>query len=302
MAVFKNVVIYRIGADWRAPSISDLEESMALHPFKACGPTDSVSSGWVPPRGEDNGALVESVAGQLIFKLAVERKSVPASAVKAALDEKCKEIEASTGRKPGKKEKKELKEEIALTLMPRAFSKRSSHVAWLDAKNRTLVIAAGSFKASDQVVGQIVELMAEVGAIIPLAPIQTETSPTSSMATWLVEQESPANFDIDDSLELRSENKEVVRYSKHTLELPEIVQHIQQGKHPVQLAMTWNKQVSFVFTAALILKKITILDTSDIAGQEEGFDADIAIEAGTLSKLIPDLIDALGGEVEQATE
>ena len=57
------------------------------------------------------------------------------------------QIEAEQGRKPGRKEKSEIKDEIVLTFLPRAFSKRSSHVIWLDLEKRSLVIAASSMKS-----------------------------------------------------------------------------------------------------------------------------------------------------------
>ena len=51
-----------------------------------------------------------------------------------------------------------------------------------------------------------------------------------------------------------------MRYARHTLDIDEVAEHIQQGKLPTQLAMTWNGRVSFVLTEALALKKIKLLD------------------------------------------
>ena len=48
------------------------------------------------------------------------------------------------------------------------------------------------------------------------------------------------------------------------------------------------------------LKKITFLDVvfeATSAEKDEGFDADVAIATGELRKLLPELMDALGGEV-----
>ncbi len=61
--------------------------------------------------------------------------------------------------------------------------------------------------------------------------------------------------------------------------------------------MTWDDRVSFVLADSLQIKKIAFTDTVlDQAGDEGGFDTDVAIATGELSKLIPDLIEALGGE------
>ena len=96
--MLKNIVMYRIGGGWSAPAVDLLDEELQRLAFKPCTPTQTQSAGWVPPRGEKYGALVESVGGQLILKLAVERRSVPGPAVRAEVEARCKQIEEERGR------------------------------------------------------------------------------------------------------------------------------------------------------------------------------------------------------------
>ena len=299
MPLFKNIVVYRIGPDWTPPLFDRLEAELQRLAFRPCELTQERSAGWVPPRGKDNGVMVESIAGQWILKLAVERKSVPAGAVRAELEARCKAIEAERGRKPGRKEKAEIKDEIVLTLLPRAFSKRSSHILWLDLEQRSLVIAAGSMKAAEPVIKQLVDVMADLGHVLPLAPISTSLAPATAMAGWLTAKEAPLGFSIDRDLELKKagEEKSVVRYARHSLELDEIGQHIQEGKLPTQLALTWNDKVSFVLTEHLAIRKIDIRGVESAPKGEDGFDADAAIATAELSSLLPQLLASLGGEL-----
>jgi recombination associated protein RdgC len=299
MPLFKNIVVYRIGAGWTPPPMELLEAELQRLGFQPCTPTQERSSGWVPPRGEEHGPMVESVAGQWILKLAVERKSVPAGAVRAELEARCKAIEAERGRKPGRKEKSEIKDEIVLTFLPRAFSKKSSHMLWLDVANRAVVVAAGSVKAAEPVIKQLVDVMADLKHVLPLAPLSTSVAPATAMAEWLATRQAPEGFTIDRDLELRNsgEDKSVVRYARHSLELDEIGQHIEQGKLPVHLALTWNERVSFVLTEQLAIRKIDIRGAEDAPKGEDGFDADAAIATGELSGLLPQLLASLGGEV-----
>ncbi|WP_159880956.1 recombination-associated protein RdgC, partial [Raoultella sp. 18111] len=60
----------------------------------------------------------------------------------------------------------------------------------------------------------------------------------------------------------------------------------------------WVDLVAFVLPEGLQIKKVSFLDTVfEGRGQDDsGFDTDVAIATGELSKLIPDLIEALGGE------
>ena len=120
------------------------------------------------------------------------------------------------------------------------------------------------------------------------------------MAHWLVSQEAPTGFSVDRECELKSadESKSVVRYGRHPLDIAEVKQHIEHGKLPTRLALTWDDRVSFVLTEGLQIRKIALLDAV-MEGQSQddgGFDADVAIATGELSRLIPDLIEALGGE------
>jgi recombination associated protein RdgC len=122
------------------------------------------------------------------------------------------------------------------------------------------------------------------------------------MASWLISQEPPAAFSVDRECELKAadESKSVVRYVRHPLDTDEVKQHVESGKLPTRLALTWEGRVSFALTEALQLKKIAFLDVVFEAmstEKDEGFDADVAIATGELRKLLPDLLEALGGEV-----
>lgn len=132
--------------------------------------------------------------------------------------------------------------------------------------------------------------------------INTQTSPQAAMSHWLKEQEPPVGFTVDRECELKSasEEKAVVRYARHPLDIEEVQAHIDAGKLPTKLALTWDDRVSFMLTEGLQLKKVTFLDTvfEGTKADDGGFDTDVAIATGELVKLIPDLIEALGGEAE----
>lgn len=299
--MFNNLLIYRI-AQWQPPALAEIEGRLDGSRFVECGAAQMESTGWVEPRGEAHGALVETIGGQTVLKLCVERKAVPASAVKAELKTRLDRIEQESGRRPKGKRAKELKEEIVHELLPRAFPKRATTHVWLAPRLQLVVVGAASQKKADSIVSQLVELL---GGGIVLAPLQTQLSPATAMSEWLAAQQAPAGFSIDRECELKQPDSEkaTVKYLRHTLELDEVGEHIKQGKQPTQLAMTWHSRVSFVLTDALAVKKLKLLDVVlEGAGatdkpQDNGFDADVAISTGELAQMIPDLIAALGGEL-----
>jgi recombination associated protein RdgC len=299
--LFKNLIVYRIGPGWAANS-AELEAGLEKMVFVECGATQPVSAGWAPPRGVAHAPLLESVGGQWLMKLVVEQRVVPSAVVKRRVDERAAQIEQATGRKPGKKQQKELKEEVLLDLLPQAFTKQAAIRVWLNPKDRLLMIDASSPAKADDVVTHLVK--AADG--LALTPLHTAQSPAAAMSEWLTTGEPPAGFSVDRECELKSpdETKSAVRYARHALDIDEVRQHIAGGKVPTQLALTWQGRVSLLLTESMQVKKIAFLEGvfeggASGAGKpkaDEAFEADAAIATGELGKLLPDLIDALGGE------
>ena len=293
--MFKSAMIYRIAEAWSA-DIQQLNDALAKQIFSPCGETQEKSVGWVPPRGEDNGLMVESVGGQWVMRLMIQTKMLPSSVLNDRLNEKMATIERNEGRAPGKKEKQELKDECKLDLLPMAFTKQGGLWVWVDPLKRLLVLDTTSQARADE----LVTLLVEASPGFAVALLDTQASPQGAMAAWLHSHEAPAGFSIDRGCELKSadESKAVVKYGRHPLDINEIREHIDQGKLPTKLAMTYDDRISFVLTEGLQLKKIAMLDVvreSQSQG-DAGFDADVAIATGELSNLIPALVNALGGE------
>ena len=294
------MIVYRVGPEWAA-TVAQIEAGLDGARFVECGATQEKSVGWCEPRGQDHGPLVESVGGQLILKLMIETRALPGSVVTRKAKERVAQIEASTGRKPGKKEMRDLKDDIRLQLLPQAFTKQAAVGVWIDPKAALLVIDASSQSRADEVVTLLVQSLDGFAAAL----LDSKLSPTTAMADWLITQEAPSGFSIDRECELKAadESKAVVRYARHPLDNDEVRQHVQGGKLPTRLALTWNNRVSFVLTEGLQIKKLAFLDVvmdGASTGKDDGFDADVAIATGELCKLLPDLIDALGGEMETA--
>lgn len=293
-------MIYRLVSGWPAAS-APLEEVLQQALFVECGASQEKSVGWVEPRGHAHGPLVEVVGGQWLLKLMMEVKVVPGSVVKRKVQDQLDNIEATTGRKPGKKEKREISEDARLALLPMAFSKQSSVQVWVDPAAKLLMTDAGSQAKADEVMTWLIK--AVDGLVVQL--VNTQTSPAAAMSAWLSTKEAPPDFSVDRECELKAadESRAVVRYTRHALDTDEVSQHIAMGKVPTRLALTWSDRVSFVLTEALQLKKIAFLESvfegaaaSPGDGKDDNFDADVAIATGELRKLIPDLLEALGGE------
>ncbi len=298
--MFKNVMAYRIGPNWVATA-SEVENALASARFTECSPGQDKSVGWTEPRGVAHGPLLESVGGQWIAKLLIETKAVPSSVVKRKAELQAKDIEEKTGRKPGKKEQREMREDILHSLLPQAFAKQGAVMVWLSPKDRLLVIDAASSGKADEVITQLVRALPG----LDLNLLQTATSPQTGMATWLLAtnpDELPPALSVEKECVLKSgsEDQPMVKYTRHVLNTDEVRKHVREGKLPTQLGLSWEGKASFVLTEQLQLKKVSFLDGSepDAIGSEgdDKFDADVILSTGMLGPLIQDVLGALGGE------
>lgn len=306
--MFKAASFFRIADTFTLPPLEALEEVLQATRFVGCGATQPESSGWVAPRSNKSSVLAESVGGQLILRLCTERRPLPASAIKEAVEQRIEQYKQETGHeRVGARIKKEFKEEAIQSLLPRAFTKRSSTTLWIDPVNRFLVVDSGSLTGADKVVSQLIEALSDIPGGAPgllARPVQTTLSAAVAMAHWLASREAPVGFTIDRDCELKmpDDQKAAVRYSRHTLEIDEVAGHVAAGKVPTLLAMTWNSRVSFVLSDTAQIRKLKLLDgvldgMQDSGRDDDGFDADAAILTGELTALIPDLLEALGGEL-----
>lgn len=293
---FKNLRIYRLAPSWNydAHTLNDLLTKQAFRPGNA---TDMISLGWASPRPDVD--LVYANDGQYLIALRVEKKLLPASVVDQFARAKAHEIEKQQGYKPGRKQMKEIKEQIIDQMLPKAFSTHKDTFVWIDTRNLWLAVDAASEGKAEEVLG----MLAKVLDPFPLRPIYTKHSAAAAMTNWLIEDTPPDGFSIDQDTELQATNetRATVRYLRQSMDLNAAKEHVAQGKQCTRLAMTWADRVSFILTDDLVLKRVTPLDvltenTLQSANEAERFDSDFMLMTGELSRLLDDLVVALGGE------
>lgn len=297
---FKNLQIYRLPAPW-AMTAEQLEARLAPQTFAPCTSLDMQSQGWVSPR--DNGMLVHTVNRQMLIMLGTEKKLLPSSVINQVAKEKAVELEEQQGFKPGRKQMKEIKEQVTDELLPRAFSIKRNTWTWIDPVNGWLVVDAASSSKAEEVLKLLLKAIDK----FPMESLRVARSPVAAMTDWLAADEAPGGFTVDQDTELRAtgEGKATVRYVRHTLEADDVRRHIAAGKQCTRLAMTWADRVSFVLTESLTVKRIAPLDVlkedsdSTMKNDDERFDSDIALMTGELHRMMSDLVEALGGEMQE---
>lgn len=305
--MFKALSFFEIDPNWTLPDPEKVQGLTQANPFLGCGPTQEKATGWIPPRGVKGEPMLEVVHGQWLLQLQVEKKSVPAAVVTAEANAMATALERERGHRVSRRELKELKEEALLKLLPKAFGKKSSVLVWIDKAANRLVLNTTSTSLVDDALEEIGKLFSDASSAITMTPQKTAQEPSTAMASWLLEQAAPENFSFESFLELQQpdSDKATVRYTRHDIEIDEVVEHIKQGKKPSELALVWDEKIVFHLTAGLNLKKINLLDDvfeEDDPEAAESFEADAILYTSQLSLLITDLLTALKDEAEPIPE
>ena len=297
---FKNLQIYRLPAPW-VMSAEQLREQLARGLFAPAAGHEPQSRGWVAPRND--GELVHAQNGAWLIRLDVETRLLPPSVINAEVRAQAEKLEQTQGYGPGRKQLRELREKVTGELLPRAFTSRRATFVWIDPKAGWFCVDAGTPAKAEQVIEHLRHCLDD----FPLKPLHTQLSPASAMAEWLA-GEAPTGFTIDRDCELKaiSEEKAAVAFKRHPLgdEVGgEIKAHLAAGKLPTRLALTWDERISFVIDEKLGIKRLAFLDLlkeeaeQNAETADDQFDADFALMTGELSRFLPALMAALGGEV-----
>ena len=297
---FKNLILYRFTQAFEL-SADELEEKLKQKRFKSCGSQDVSTYGWVPPLGKHSDNLTHSANGFIMVCARKEEKILPASVIRDALEEKIEHIEQEQDRQVFSKEKKALKDDLMMALLPKAFTRSQNIFAYIDPMEGWMVVDAASFKKAEELTSCLRECMGSLPIVTP--PLKNR--PSFHMTHWLAQtQPLPTSFNLGEECELREPGDEggQVKVSRQELISQETEVHLEAGKQVSKLALTWDEALTFVLGDDLVVRKLKFtdviqdkLDEVDAESVAEQFDADFAVMTATQQAFIKALINALGG-------
>lgn len=164
-----------------------MEKWLTPHAFQP-GNIEMQSFGWASPR--DDSSLVYSTNRQMLLVFRAEKRLLPASVVNQVTKARALEVEEQRGFKLGRKQLRELKEQVTDELLPRAFTIRRDTRVWIDTANGWLVIDAAAQALADDVRGLLVKSIDH----LPLAGVRVALSPVAAMTDWLMSGEAPGGL------------------------------------------------------------------------------------------------------------
>ncbi len=298
---FKNLTLYRLTRPFELDHAA-LDEALRGEVFRPCARSVPFSYGWGRPLGRHGEQLVHSVGHYSMICARKEERLLPAAVINEQLAEKIEEIEQAEARAVGRKERQQIKEELTTTLLPQAFTRSHNTYAYIDRKNRWLVVDASSAARAEELLTLLRQSIGGISARLP----QTAESPRVVMSRWLRGDDIPGGFELGDEYELQERDKEggIVRCRRQDPHAEEVQAHLDAGKQVTKLAMSWQERIELVVPEDLSLKRLRFTDTlkaeqdEQIEDPVQQFDSDFALMTLELSKLITELMDAFGGESE----
>lgn len=304
---FKNLIFYRFTQPFNL-SIEDLEEKLKQKRFHSCGSQDMSTYGWVPPLGKHGDLLTHAGSGFVMITARKEEKILPASVIREAVEDRAEQIEQEQDRQVFSKEKKALKDDVLLELLPKAFTRCQNTFAYIDSAKGWMVVDASSFKKAEELISCLRECLGSLPIINP--PLKN--MPSHAMTRWLAQEiPLPEKLILGDECELREPGDEggQIKVSKQELIGEEVDVHLQAGKQVSKMALIWNDALSFVLGDDLVIRKLKFTDSiqeqlDEVSAETaaEQFDADFSIMTLTLQQMLDELMEYLGGMSEEALE
>jgi len=300
---FKNLIFYRY-TETSDYTQDQLEAAFAEHLFTPCKSQELSRFGWVAPHPALDQQTIFSSGGGFLITAQKEEKMLPSNVIKRLLDERVSHIENEQARKVYRKEKLQLKDEIVIDLLPRAFSKFQQTSALLLPRAGLIIVDSANHKRAEE----ILNLLRNSLGTLPIALPDVHQSPAVVMSEWLRQTTTAVGFTAKDECEMKDPTEEggTIRVKGDDLHADEIVAHLDAGKQVVKLALEWDETLSFMLQDDLTIKRIKLSDElSETLNQESSEDPLVRLDSDTsrlaleCQRLFPQLMDAFGGEVKR---
>lgn len=301
MMWFKNLIIYNITRSINFDA-ERLEQQLADFAFSPCSSQERARLGWVPVI-DDGESLIHVSGHHILLRAHRETKILPAEVINYEVKAKVAKLEAEQQRKLKEIERRDIRDEVWQTLLPRAFSKHADTLIWVDTKSQQIIIDVNSHKQAEDMLA----LLRKTIGSLPVAPLNVQKSIELTLTEWVRSSDLPAGFSLLESAELKSalEGGGVIRCKQQELASDEIASHIEAQKMVTKLELNWQDRINFMLCNNFAINRIKFADQLreqnddiDLHDQAARFDADFTLMTGELSALINDLNNALGGKAE----
>ena len=306
---FTNVIPFRFTQDVNfGPGLREFSNQLSERCHRKLGAQELSTMGFIQPFGID-GQYVEVIENKLnlrqTFYISAQKteRLLPAKVVRQAVDAKIREIEKDQDRKVYSKERNQIKDEIVISMLPRAFQ-TSSRINALICYPYIFVEATSSKKAEE-----LLSLLREALGSLPVRPVTSKMSPVTMMTQW-VKHGADSPFYNGEAFQSRASSQESSTLSGKNVDLSDddILELFESNREVTQLQLIRKDPEGdsvFTLTDGLTLKGIQWPDEfherlqDDLGEDEDQINvarASLLLISNELKQLNSQLLEALGGE------
>ena len=295
--MFKNARFWRFTRPYNVGAIL-LAAALQEDALKPLGPQERKRSGWIPVF-DDQFVMSD---GCLLFCLQTDERRLPAHVVTRYARARAQEFQEQRGEPVGRREFQEIKEQIELELLPRAFVKTSTMLAFIDPESGTVVVDSKSNSAAES----LLSLLRKSMGSLPVRPPSVQASPRFTMTGWLDNTvEAPDEIVPGESCEMHGLSEKSAKIKVKGLDLygEEVSVHVKNGLQVVSLyaefdgafVATVHKDISLqgIKWTDLIREKLEDVDAED---REALLRAEFYLSSRELLRCLSVLLEPFGGE------
>lgn len=300
--LFRNLTLFRLPRAYcDALDAQRIDTALAAIPLQDPGPMELASAGFVDIPGLGGAYTFADAQGRVMFRIGAVKRLLPSVAISAQFNARLAEIRANENREPGTRERRKLRDETVLEMIPRAFLMPSRLSGIFDLRNGWLLLDT----ASRRIAEAAVSLLRGALGSMPAVPPDPQTSPRLAFTSWLRGDASPAHatLAIGTTCVLEECVEAGARIAARDQELfcEEIGKHLEAGKFCTALELNIEGRVSFSIDESLTVRRIVWNDEALQSDEEKGEeDAQAAATATLCMAALADLVQVIATELDVA--
>lgn len=296
--IIKAAIVFKANFGMTAGQLGD---QLAEHPFTECQPLEMRSVGFVPV--SDSGAMASEFKNGFAFRARIDQKAIPASLITRKVSEAVADIEMHQGRKPGKKERAELKADAMFALAPMALPRTAIITCFYQETTGYLIVPTTNKKMADAIVTALIHAAGSV---------KTETIHVSDVKHGLTARlkkwtegdgDAFGMFEPCAAAVLEQEARKItIKMGSLENAGAAMKEALAASFIVTSMGFTHQGETEFRLTKEFRLKGVQFAHTDAEDEEEASFYAQATLEADAVSAVITDLIDMIGhGKEEPAT-
>jgi recombination associated protein RdgC len=285
----KNIIPYIANREF---IFTPNETRISEFAFVPCGSQDKQKFGWTKPLGNKSELYSHISQSWVLLTACKQEKILPASSIAKLVSEKVKAIEEQEGRPLKKKEKDQLRDDVLMDALPRAFVKDTFTNLWIHPEKGYYLVDTSSRNTAESVLA----LLRKTCGSLPVIPLMPEIAVESKLTDMVKSNTTPAGYTIGTKAELASilDDGAIVRLKDEDMTSEAVLKHIDESKLVTMLRLVWQDRIAFNLTSDFSLKAMKFNDelkeqNDDIPREDVAarFDADFLLISAELEALIP---------------